>query len=62
MIKNIVIGWWRRIFKKNNELANKRLAICKNCPNNLHGWCGLCGCNLKAKARVEDEICHDGKW
>lgn len=66
-IKNIIIGWFRKIFKKNNELADKRLKICKNCPHricltkNLE-ICELCGCELDAKSRVEDEICHDGRW
>ena len=66
MVKNIIKGWWRKLFKKNNELAEKRLAICKECPHRivsgLSSWCDICGCELDAKARVEDEICHDNRW
>ncbi len=66
MIKNIIIGWYRKLFHKNNELAKKRLAICDKCPHKMKAgkssWCDICGCELDAKARVEEEICHDGRW
>lgn len=25
-------------------------------------YCSLCGCAIKSKVRVEDEICYDGRW
>lgn len=67
MIKNIVLGWYRKIFNKNNELAEKRLAICDSCPHKVNltkkeSICSLCGCVLSAKVRVESEICHDNRW
>lgn len=66
MIKNILIGWWNKLFNKNEELATKRLQICDKCPHKIDSgttsWCDICGCELDAKARVEEEICHDGRW
>ena len=65
-VKNIIIGWYRKIFNKKSELAEKRLAICGTCSykTKLCGQdiCDLCGCVLDAKVRVEDEQCYNNKW
>ena len=65
-VKNIIIGWYRKIFNKKSELAEKRLAICSTCSykTKLCGQdiCDLCGCVLDAKVRVEDEQCYNNKW
>lgn len=65
-IKNIIKGWWRKILNRNQSLAEYRLNICKQCPykENILGQdvCGLCGCVLDAKVRVEDEICYNNNW
>lgn len=62
-VKNIIIGWYRKIFNKKSELAEKRLAICSTCSykTKLCGQdiCDLCGCVLDAKVRVEDEQCYN---
>ena len=64
---NIIKGWYYKIFNKNKELANKRIAICNQCSHKLHiemvgDICAECGCVLEAKARVADEYCELNKW
>ena len=65
-LHNIVIGWFRRIFNINSELSRKRLETCRKCPHKTmflgDEYCSLCGCAIKSKVRVEDEICYDGRW
>ncbi len=62
MIRNILIGWYNKLFKHNNELYLKRMEICNNCESKLQltkkeSICKECGCVLSAKCRVEDERC-----
>ena len=64
---NIIKGWYFSIFNKNEELARKRIAICKKCKSCVHidklgDICDECGCILDAKARVKDEYCVLNKW
>ena len=66
-IKNIIIGTWNNIFKRNNKLAVKRLAICYNCECCLEitqrtNICTKCGCVLESKTRVDDEKCLLNLW
>lgn len=66
-ILSIIKGWWYRFFNKNEQLAKKRIAICKKCKSCVHidmigDVCAQCGCILEAKARVEDEKCELNKW
>lgn len=65
-LKNIIIGWFRKIFGIEEDLATTRLAICTKCSykvNTSLGYaCSQCGCILDAKARVEDEKCDLDKW
>lgn len=63
---NILQGWYYKLFKEEQELADKRLPICNSCEHRIEtslGYaCGQCGCILDAKTRVEDEHCDLGKW
>ena len=66
-IINIIKGWWFYLFNKNEQLANKRISICKKCEYCVHieslgDICDECGCILDAKTRVEDEKCELNKW
>ncbi len=64
-IFRITLAWWYMLTNWNNELARKRLAICTKCELRKGFFCGVCGCVLNAKARLEDESCPhpDGdKW
>lgn len=65
-IKHILVGWYRKLTKKKQTLAEYRLAICNKCPYKKQilntDICDLCGCVLDAKVRVDEEICYDGKW
>ena len=65
-IKHIIIGWIRKLFGLEQDLANIRLAICNQCPNkiktSLGDACNECGCILDAKTRVKDEHCDLDKW
>ena len=49
-----------KIMNKINPVSVKRLSICKDCEHNIHGICQLCGCVLKAKARVDFMLDEDG--
>lgn len=66
-IINIFKGWYYKFFNKNEQLARKRIAVCKKCESLEHidilgDICGECGCILEAKARVKDEKCKLNKW
>lgn len=66
-IINIFKGWYYKTFNKNEQLARKRIAICKKCKSLAHidmlgDICNECGCVLDAKARVIDEKCELNKW
>lgn len=65
-LRNIVIGWFRKIFNKKENLAKSRLKKCAECPYKVkllgQDVCNLCGCVLDAKARVEEEQCYDNRW
>ena len=65
-IWHIIKGWFYKLFKKKQNLADIRLAICNTCEHrtetSLGYACAQCGCILDAKARVEDEQCDLDKW
>lgn len=65
-IKNIILGTYYNITKKKQDLATRRLAICKKCKHAIK-WigqdiCDQCGCILESKTRVKDEHCELCKW
>lgn len=63
---NIIKGWFYKLFKKKQSLADQRLSVCNTCTHRIEsslGYvCDECGCVLDAKARVEDEQCDLDKW
>lgn len=65
-IINIFVGWFNKIFKKNNRLSKYRMSICKECEFNVkflkEDICTQCGCFLDAKTRVRKEKCVENKW
>lgn len=61
-IWQIIQGWWKFLFFKRSELAKERLKICFQCPFRKIVFCGVCGCELHAKAELEDEECPKGYW
>ena len=65
-IKNIIVGTYRNIFNKNQDLATRRLKYCNKCEHRMlfmgQYICDQCGCILESKVRVEDEHCMIDKW
>ena len=65
-IRNIIIGTYRNIFNKNQDLATQRLKHCNKCEHKMFFMgqyiCDQCGCILESKVRVEDEHCMIDKW
>lgn len=45
-------------------VANKRLDLCKQCPEliKLTSQCKQCGCFMVAKTKLEGAVCPIGKW
>lgn len=47
----------------NEELSEKRVKICHNCPRLSGGIvCQICGCAVDAKTRIPEESCPINKW
>jgi len=47
---------------KNEDLMQRRLKICSNCPHFRGGLvCNLCGCPMHSKARLPEYQCEDEK-
>jgi hypothetical protein len=44
------------------EATAARLAVCEACEHKRGDSCGLCGCRLSWKARMENEHCPIHKW
>lgn len=65
-IYHIIIGTYRNIFNKNQDLATQRLQYCNKCEHCIMFMgqyiCDQCGCILESKVRVEDEHCIIDKW
>lgn len=61
-IKNIIIGFWCKLFNTNESISKKRLKICLKCQDRDGSWCRICGCLLDAKTRVNDEHCPNNLW
>lgn len=71
----IIEGWWKKIFKMNDALANERLKFCNKCSFNVDGICSSkrctkiydkticgCGCYIDAKVRNNSSECPKGLW
>lgn len=66
-IKHIFTGTLNNLLNKNNAIAFPRLQICNKCNQRKYIFkmghiCKQCGCVLKSKATIEDEVCPLGKW
>lgn len=65
-IINIIKGTFYNLFNKKQDLADKRLMICKKCNDKTKtkfgAVCKHCGCILESKTRVKDEHCDINKW
>lgn len=63
---NIIKGNWRNIKNKNKDLYNNRYEFCRFCAERqdspIGEICGICGCPLKTKLRVEEETCELDKF
>ena len=40
----------------------RRMNICRQCPERNHDRCGLCGCFIKTKTILASSECPVGKW
>lgn len=60
MIEGYIRWFFDIIHGEASPRYNKRYKICKECKYNKHGICKLCGCVIKAKARVAYELDKNG--
>jgi hypothetical protein len=46
------------------EIANERLAICKQCPTYYppFGTCLKCGCFMIVKVKLQSADCPENRW
>jgi hypothetical protein len=51
-------------YVKDSDVSDKRLEICKTCPEliKLTTQCKKCGCFMAAKTKLEEAVCPLGKW
>ena len=64
---NIIKGNFNRLFNRKESLFEYRYRMCRHCFHketieSLGEVCGICGCPLQSKLRVEDEKCDLEKW
>jgi hypothetical protein len=53
----------KNIQKVETAVAEKRMAICKGCPELLPtGNCKKCGCFMSSKTKLPHASCPIGKW
>ena len=53
----------KNIQKVETEVAEKRMAICKTCPELLiTGMCKKCGCLMSSKTKIPQASCPLEKW
>ena len=60
-LRSICIGWYRYLFAKRSEKAQLRIDICGVCQFKKGRFCGVCFCELHAKAESDDD-CPKGYW
>ena len=65
-IWHIIIGTYRNVFNKKQDLATQLQKYCNKCEHRIMFMgqyiCDQCGCILESKVRVEDEHCIIDKW
>lgn len=44
------------------ELAQQRLAICKDCEKLVSGTCLACGCYVEIRSSIRKGKCPEKKW
>lgn len=63
---NIIKGNWYRLKNDKYLLYINRYSKCKFCEElektPIGEVCGICGCPLKSKLRVEEEKCEMNRW
>jgi len=64
--KDISEGYRNVVKRRELSYTRERIRTCKNCEFKVELcgslWCGACYCWIRAKARVEDNICCENKW
>ena len=62
--KRIIEGWKNHILGKNMSFDKARYNTCLDCENRnkILDTCNICGCVLKAKSKVADEVCPENRW
>lgn len=58
----IILGWYTFLFGKRTVMSRARLDICMQCKNRKGYFCGICFCELHAKASIAQESCPIKKW
>jgi len=48
--------------KVSEDIAKRRLQICKKCPHLFKTNCTRCGCFVKIKTEYADQECPIKKW
>lgn len=50
--------------KAEDSIREKRLNLCRVCPNLLNGMCRVCGCFVEARTAKKYQSCPDSppKW
>lgn len=61
-ILRIIKGWFIFLFGKRTQQASDRIVICLDCKFRKGYFCSICGCELHAKASLEEEECPKGFW
>lgn len=66
-ILHILKGNINRLFRRRQDLYDKRYKFCKDCVSKEHvkplgEICGICGCPLSSKLRVNTETCGLNRW
>lgn len=62
----IIKGNFNYIKSNFSYKAKKKIVICNNCEElekiGKIKVCGICGCIIKAKVTIKDELCPLNKW
>lgn len=57
------LRWWLGIDRAAQDVAARRLAVCRSCPEYGDGVkCRKCGCPFRRKVTDAREVCPLGKW
>jgi hypothetical protein len=60
VMKDIAVSHAYLVAGTNEELSQRRMKICANCPHLRGGIvCSKCGCDMPAKTRLPESQCED---